>query len=220
MKWQYEPVEPNQPPVVLLLHYRTREELMQIVAPTVGQVSHAHAMMRAAAAASALSPSMVERGGVSESGMPPRGGAKRRQIARTAACLHRVIICAGAMARGGLSDDFNGDRRAGHPRLSLDDDDLKVGLRRTFSNSSCGSFSSDAVFKSELLSGEDQFMSKDLPFERRRNHITDIDDVSSASHLIESKPSPLLLPQHSPTLHAMRSPPLLTSPGAPLLFTQ
>jgi hypothetical protein len=126
-------------------------------------------------------------------------------------------VSAGAVARGGLSEEFNGDGRACHARLSLDDDDVKVGLRRTFSNSSCGSFSSDAVFKSELLSGEDQFMAKDLPFERRRNLISDIDDVSSASHLIDSsKPLPLLLPQHSPTLEAMRSPPLLTSPGEPL----
>ena len=129
-------------------------------------------------------------------------------------------MCAGAVARGGLSEEFNGDRRASHARLSLDDDDVKVGLRRTYSNSSCGSFASDAVFKSELLSGEDQFMTKDLPFERRRNHITDIDDVPSASHLIDSKPSPLLLPQHSPTLQSMRSPPLLTSPGMPLSLTQ
>jgi hypothetical protein len=141
-------------------------------------------------------------------------------IARAALYVHPVTVCSGAVARGGLSNDFNGERRANHPRLSLDDDDVKVGLRRTFSNSSCGSFSSDAAFKSELLSGEDQYLAKDTPFQRRHNHITDIDDVASASHLIDSKPSPLLLPQHSPTLQAMRSPPLLTSPGAPFLFTQ
>ena len=126
MKWQYDPVEPNQPPVVLLLHYRTREELMQIMAPPSTQVgfitlfpqpfltstqgSHAHAMMRAAAAASS---SLAERSGLSDD--------------------------AAAAPRGELVSDLNDDG-AGRLRLPLDDDGIKIGLRRTFSNSSCGRY--------------------------------------------------------------------------------
>ena len=179
MKWQYEPVEPNQPPVVLLLHYRTREELTQIMAPHAGQVSHAHAMMRAAAAASS---SLAERSGP---------------------------IDHAAMSRNDLGVDFNDDSAAGQARMPLDDDGIKIGLRRTFSNSSCGSFS-DAVFKSE----HDHYMTKDIPFDRRRNHLTDLDDVPSSSSLMDPpKPSPLLLPQSSPQRGPLRSPPQLTSPG-------
>jgi hypothetical protein len=190
MKWQYEAVDPSQPPVVLLLHYRTREELMQIVAPPTGQSAHAHAMMRAAAAAAAAS--ISDRGAASCAAIPQRAGG------------------GGSALRGDFCDDFNGEHAASYSRMPLDDDDIKIGLRRTFSNSSCGSFSSDAVFKSESLLGDD------LSFGRRRsNHLGDIDDVPSASHLDDrsSKPSPMLLPQTSPNLVPGRSPPQLTSPG-------
>ena len=116
MKWQYEPVEPNQPPVVLLLHYRTREELTKIMAPPTSQVSHAHAMMRAAAAASSL----AERSGLSDDA---------------------------AAARSELALDFNDDVAAGRGRLPLDDDGVKIGLRRTFSNSSCGRYVTSSSVK-------------------------------------------------------------------------
>ena len=200
MKWQYEAVDPSQPPVVLLLHYRTREELMQILAPPTGQAAHAHAMMRAAAAAAAAS--------ISDLG------------AASAAAIPQRAVGGGSALRADFCDDFNGEHAANYSRLPLDDDDVKIGLRRTFSNSSCGSFSSDAVFKSESLLGDD------LSFGRRRsNHLADIDDVPSASHLDDrsSKPSPMLLSQSSPNLVPARSPargsmrdglsPQLTSPG-------
>jgi hypothetical protein len=202
MKWQYEAVDPSQPPVVLLLHYRTREELMQILAPPTGQAAHAHAMMRAAAAAAAAAASISDPGAASAAAIPQRAvGGSSAQIA-------------------GFCDEFNGEHAANYSRMPLDDDDIKIGLRRTFSNSSCGSFSSDAVFKSESLLGDD------LSFGRRRsNHLADIDDVPSASHLDDrsSKPSPMLLSQSSPNLVSACSPvrgsmrdglsPQLTSPG-------
>jgi hypothetical protein len=67
-------------------------------------------MMRAAAAASS---SLAERSGLSDD--------------------------AAAAPRGELASDFNDDG-AGRLRLPLDDDGIKIGLRRTFSNSSCGRY--------------------------------------------------------------------------------
>jgi hypothetical protein len=187
MKWQYEAVAPDQPPVVLLLHYRTREELMQIMAPEAGQASHAQAMMRAAAAAAA------------------RADPSRAPAAAAPPCAGGDSV-----VRNGFSDEFDADHVANYSHLPLDDDDIKVGMRRTFSNSSCGSFLSDPVFKSEALSGED------LPYERRRSSFIDSDDTPSALNPASctSKPSPPLLPsQSSPQLAPLRSPPQFTSPG-------
>ena len=67
------------------------------------------------------------------------------------------------------------------------------------------------MFKSE----HDHFLDKDTPFDRRRNHLSDLDDVpSSSSHTdAATKPSPFLLPQTSPQLRPQGSPPQLTSPG-------
>jgi hypothetical protein len=164
---------------VLLLHYRTREELTQIMAPELGQAAHAHAMMRAAAASSRAD----------RSAAPPRNG--------------------GSVLRNDFSDEFDADHAANYSHMPLDEEDIKVGLRRTFSNSSCGSFLSDPVFKSEALSSED------LPFDRRRSHFIDSDDTPSAHNPVpvRSKPSPPMLSQSSPQLVSLRSPPQLTSPG-------
>jgi hypothetical protein len=153
--------------------------------------------MRAAEAASS---SLMDRGGSSAMDMLPQ-----------------MVDGVGVASRGGVSDYSQArGSRGGRSRVAVDDDDVKLGLRRTFSNSSCGSFSSDVAFKSEALGADDQFMLKDLPnFDRRRSHMNDVDDVPLASNLGDSlsKPSPLLLPQGSPLSRPMLSPPLLTSPN-------
>ena len=189
MKWQYEAVDPTQPPVVLLLHYRTREELTLIMTPAAGPASHAHAMMRAAAAA----PSYHSDRSAVPPALPLRGSSGN------------------SVVRNDFPEDLNFGSAANYSHLHTDDDNMKIGLRRTFSNSSGCSFMSEPVFKSECLSGDDM----PLPFDRRRNHLTDIDDVPSASNPAECplKPSPLLLSQTSPLREPLRSPLQLTSPN-------
>jgi hypothetical protein len=128
----------------------------------------------------------------------------RAAAAASSSHVERGGACDDAGARNERTLDYSEGSAAARTRMPLDDDGIKIGLRRTFSNSSCGSFS-DAVFKSE----QDH-----MPFDRRRNHLTDLDDVPSASSFMDPpKPSPLLLPQTSPQRGPLRSPPQLTSPG-------